>query len=163
MAIFTLTTPLSNEYLTNALSSIFDGIIEMKLEEHGGSMTRSIRLLSIKGLHHNPSWINFKISDDGSLAFADQSSSLTCMLCGKPILGTPIFDSEFTFDSQSCLETYKKLAVVYGSNISEIGLPSEVVNVNFFFIDIVSLSNPSLSIKKQRERDRGPEQNDWFL
>jgi KaiC/GvpD/RAD55 family RecA-like ATPase len=153
MAIFTLTTPLSNEYLTNALSSIFDGIIEMKLEEHGGgSLTRSIRLLSIKGLHHNPSWINFKISDDGSLAFADQSSSLTCMLCGKSILGTPIFDSEFTFDSQSCLETYKKLAVVYGSNISEIGLPSEVVNVNFFFIDIVSLSDPSLSIKKQREK-----------
>jgi len=154
MAIFTLTTttPLSNEYLTNALSSIFDGIIEMKLEENSGSLTRSIRLLSIKGLHYNPSWINFKISDDGSLAFADQSSSLTCMLCGKSILGTPIFDSEFTFDSQSCLETYKKLAVVYGTNISEIGLPSEVVNVNFFFIDIVSLSDPSLSIKKQREK-----------
>ena len=156
MAIFTLTTtttPSSNEYLTNALRSIFDGIIEMKLEENsGGSLTRSIRLLSIKGLHYNPSWINFKISDDGSLAFAGQSSSLTCMLCGKSILGTPIFDSEFTFDSQSCLETYKKLAVVYGSNISEIGLPSEVVNVNFFFIDIVSLSDPSLSIKKQREK-----------
>jgi KaiC/GvpD/RAD55 family RecA-like ATPase len=154
MAIFTLTTtPLSNAYLTNALSSIFDGIIEMKLEENsGGSLTRSIRLLSIKGMHYNPSWINFKISDDGSLAFAGQSSSLTCMLCGKSILGTPIFDSEFTFDSQSCLETYKKLAVVYGTNISEIGLPSEVVNVNFFFIDIVSLSDPSLSIKKQREK-----------
>jgi KaiC/GvpD/RAD55 family RecA-like ATPase len=155
MAIFTLTTttPSSNEHLTNALSSIFDGIIEMKLEDNSdGSVTRSIRLLSIKGLHYNPSWINFKISDDGSLAFAGQSSSLTCMLCGKSILGTPIFDSEFTFDSQSCLETYKKLAVVYGSNISEIGLPSEVVNVNFFFIDIVSLSDPSLSIKKQREK-----------
>jgi KaiC/GvpD/RAD55 family RecA-like ATPase len=155
MAIFTLTTttPSSNEHLTNALSSIFDGIIEMKFEENSdGSLARSIRLLSIKGLHYNPSWINFKISDNGSLAFAGQSSSLTCMLCGKSILGTPIFDSEFTFDSQSCLETYKKLAVVYGSNISEIGLPSEVVNVNFFFIDIVSLSDPSLSIKKQREK-----------
>ncbi len=44
MAIFTLTSPLSNEYLINALSSIFDGIIEMKIEDHNGSLTRSIRL-----------------------------------------------------------------------------------------------------------------------
>ena len=45
MAIFTLTSPLSNEYLINALSSILDGIIEMKIEDHDGSLTRSIRLL----------------------------------------------------------------------------------------------------------------------
>jgi KaiC/GvpD/RAD55 family RecA-like ATPase len=150
-AIFTLTTP-TNEQFSNALSSILDGIIEMKLEEYNGSLTRSIRLLSIKGHRHTPSWINFKISDDGSLSFTDQSSSLTCMLCGRSIFGRPLLDSDFTFDSQSCLETYKKLSGVYGSNISEIGLPSEVVNVNFFFIDIVSLSDPSLSVKKQMEK-----------
>jgi hypothetical protein len=74
------------------------------------------------------------------------------MLCGKPIFGTPVVDSDFTFDSESCLEMYKKLSGVYGSNISEIGLPSEVVNVNFFYVDIVSLSDPSLSVKKQREK-----------
>jgi archaellum biogenesis ATPase FlaH len=50
MAIFTLTSPLSNEYLTNAISSIFDGIIEMKIEDSHGSLARSIRLLSIKGI-----------------------------------------------------------------------------------------------------------------
>ena len=55
-------------------------------------------------------------------------------------MGKPILDSELSFDSQTCLKTYKKLAGVYGSNVSEMGLPSEVVNVNFFFIDIVSLS-----------------------
>ncbi|MDP9289811.1 MAG: hypothetical protein M3P08_16660 [Thermoproteota archaeon] len=152
MAIFTLTSPLSNEYLTNALSSIFDGIIEMKIEDSHGSLARSIRLLSIKGVHHKPSWIYFNINDDGSLSFVDESSSVTCTLCGKAITGTPILDSEFSFDSQTCLETYKKLAGVYGSNISEIGLPSEIVNVNFFFIDIVSLSDPSLSVKKQIEK-----------
>ena len=150
-AIFTLTTP-TNEQFRNALSSILDGIIELKLEEYGGSLTRSIRLLSIKGMYHAPSWINFKISDDGTLTFADQSSLSTCMLCGKLIFGRPILDSDFTFDSQSCVETYKKLSGVYGSNISEIGLPSEVVNVNFFFIDIVSISDPSLSVKKQMEK-----------
>jgi KaiC/GvpD/RAD55 family RecA-like ATPase len=55
MAIFTLTSPVSNEYLFNALSSIFDGIIEMKIEDHHGSLTRGIRLLSIKGVHAKPS------------------------------------------------------------------------------------------------------------
>lgn len=150
-AIFTLTTP-TNEQFRNALSSILDGIIELKLEEYDGSLSRSIRLLSIKGMHHAASWINFRISDDGSLSFGDQSSLLTCMLCGKPIFGRPLLDSDFTFDSQSCLETYKKLSGIYGSNISEMGLPSEVVNVNFFFIDIVGLSDPSLSVKKQMEK-----------
>src|ERR671931_368996 len=132
-AIFTLTTTSSssNDYLTNSLSPICDGIIEMKLEDHQGSITRSIRILSIKGVNHNPSWI--------------------CMLCGKAILGTPITYSDLPFDSQNCIETYKKLAGIYGSNIAEIGLPS-VVNVNFFFIDIVSLSDPSLSVKKQIEK-----------
>jgi KaiC/GvpD/RAD55 family RecA-like ATPase len=154
-AIFTLTTTSSssssNDYLTNSLSPICDGIIEMRLEDHQGSITRSIRILSIKGVNHNPSWINFRISNDGHLVFADQSSSLTCMLCGKAIFGTPIIYSELPFDSQNCIETYKKLAGIYGSNIAEIGLPS-VINVNFFFIDIVSLSDPSLSVKKQIEK-----------
>ena len=73
-------------------------------------------------------------------------------MCGKPILGTPLLDSEFAFDSIMCVETYRKLAVLYGSDISETGLPSQVVNVNFFFIDIVGLSNPSLSVKKQIDK-----------
>ncbi len=119
-------------------------ITDLSLEASGS--------LSIKGVHTKPSWIYFKIADDGSLSFFDESSLVTCTLCGKAIMGIPILDSELSFDSQTCLETYKKLAGVYGSNISEMGLPSEVVNVNFFFIDIVSLSDPSLSVKKQIER-----------
>lgn len=103
-------------------------------------------------MHHKSSWVYFKIADNGSLSFVDESSSVTCTLCGKAITGTPILDSEFSFDSQTCLHTYKKLSGVYGSNISEMGLPSEVVNVYFFFIDIVSLSDPSLSVKKQIEK-----------
>jgi KaiC/GvpD/RAD55 family RecA-like ATPase len=152
MAIFTLTSPSMNPHLTNTLSSFFDGVIEIKVEENNGFLSRNIRLLSIKGIYHNPAWINFKISDDGSLAFGDQASPLTCMLCGKTILGTPILDSDYMFDSQVCLETYKKLAGVYGHNISEIGLPSEVVDMNFFYTDIVSLSDPSLPVKKQMEK-----------
>jgi KaiC/GvpD/RAD55 family RecA-like ATPase/class 3 adenylate cyclase len=144
----------SSKNMVNILSSVFDGTIEMRLSEGDNideAPKRSIRLLSIRGLHHDPSWISFEIQENGSIVFPDHlpSSTFVCALCGKVIAGKPIFDSEFTFDTQNCLETYRKLAGVYGSNISEIGLPSEVVNVNFFFIDIVGLSDPSLSVKKQ--------------
>ena len=154
-AIFTLTTSLASpNSLTNAVSSMLDGILEMRVEEgKDESLARSIRMVSINGIHHKPTWVQFNITDDGSLVFGDQSTiSLNCTMCGKPILGTPILDSEFAFDSALCMETYRKLTVLYGSNISEIGLPSQVVNVNFFFIDIVGLSNPSLSVKKQIDK-----------
>ena len=158
MSIFTLTidstssSETSSKNLINTLSSIFDAILEMKIsEENNNSIKRSIRLLSIKGVHHNPSWINFDILENGSIVFPESSTSpsFVCALCGKSVEGIPIIDSEFTFDTQNCMETYRKLAGVYGSNISEIGLPSEVLNVNFFFIDIVGLSDPSLSVRKQ--------------
>ena len=158
MSIFTLTvdttssSETSSRHLINTLSSIFDAILEMKMnEEDNDTIKRSIRLLSIKGAHHNPSWINFDILEDGSIIFSESSTSpsFVCALCGKTIEGIPIVNSNFTFDTQNCMETYRKLAGVYGSNISEIGLPSEVLNVNFFFIDIVGLSDPSLSVRKQ--------------
>jgi KaiC/GvpD/RAD55 family RecA-like ATPase/class 3 adenylate cyclase len=154
-AIFTLTGSITSpNSFTNAASSMLDGILEMRLEEgKDGSVARSIRMVSINGIHHKPAWIQFNITDDGRLVFGDQSTvSLNCTMCGQPILGTPILDSEFAFDSMTCMETYRKLAVLYGSNISETGLPSQVVNVNFFFIDIVGLSNPSLSVKKQIDK-----------
>jgi KaiC/GvpD/RAD55 family RecA-like ATPase len=151
MAIVTLTLPL-NGTPNNTLSSIFDGMMEMQTEDRKGLLIRRIRLVSIKGMPHRPSWVHFKISDDGVLSFFDESSTLTCTLCGKAIIGTPILDSDFSFDSQTCMETYRKLAGVYGPTISETGLPSEVINVNFFFIDIVSLSDPWLPVKKQIEK-----------
>jgi KaiC/GvpD/RAD55 family RecA-like ATPase/class 3 adenylate cyclase len=154
-AIFTLTGSLTSpNSMTNAVSSMVDGILEMRLEEgKDGSLARSIRMVSINGIHHKPAWIQFNITDDGGLVFGDQSTiSSNCTMCGKPIRGTPLFDSEFPFDSIMCMETYRKLTALYGSNISETGLPAQVVNINFFFIDIVGLSNPSLSVKKQIDK-----------
>jgi KaiC/GvpD/RAD55 family RecA-like ATPase len=146
-AILTLSMPSPNEYVT--LSSILDGILEMKLE--GDSvLIRSMRILSIKGLHHNPSWVNFTIRNDGGLVFADRSTT-HCYLCQKPILDTPTMHAGFPFHDYH-VETYKKLSGVYGLNISEIGISSEVVDANFFYIDIVGLSNPLLSVIKQREK-----------
>ena len=60
-------------------------------------------------------------------------------------------DADLVFDSEKCRETYRKLANIYGHNISDLGLP-DVLNANFFFIDIVGLSDPSLSVKKQMSK-----------
>lgn len=78
-------------------------------------------------------------------------STSTCNLCGKTIQDKPISDSDLVFDTETCRETYRKLASIYGHNISDMGLP-DVINANFFFIDIVGLSDPSLSIKKQMQK-----------
>jgi len=153
MAICTLA--VSEQRLQSVLSAIAEGVLEMKLEEdNNGSLDRSIRLLSIKGLHHEPTWIKFRIADNGDLIFESRSPSvaLNCTLCGRAIAGTPFTESDFVFDTKACMETYRKLAGAYGSSISETGLPLGAFNVSFFFIDIVGLSDPSLSVRKQIQK-----------
>ena len=149
----TTTMTATNDNFTNRLGSIFDGILEMKFEDDkSGSLIRSIRLLSIRGIHHIPAWIIFKIDHNGKITFgSDQLSESTCVLCKAPILDTPVIYSELTFHSHH-VDLYKKLLGVYGSNISEFGLPEGVISANFFFIDIVGLSDPSLSVRKQMEK-----------
>lgn len=150
-AILTLSS--SDKILTSKLGSAVDGLIEMKLQDSNRTLVRSIRLLSIKGVHHKPAWVNFTINDNGMLVFGSQSSgSLFCTLCEKPVTSAPIMYGNLLFDSKQCFDTYSKLAGVYGSRISETGLPAEVLNVNFFFIDIVGLSEPSLSVKNQVQK-----------
>jgi class 3 adenylate cyclase len=50
------------------------------------------------------------------------------------------------------LEVYKRLVGIYGLNLSELGFSSEVMDANFFFIDIVGLSDPSFSVSSQRQK-----------
>lgn len=70
------------------------------------------------------------------------------MLCGNAVLGESIIDSDLVFDSEKCRQTYRKLEGVYGHNISDMGLP-DILNANFFFIDVVGLTDLSLSVKNQ--------------
>jgi KaiC/GvpD/RAD55 family RecA-like ATPase/class 3 adenylate cyclase len=149
------TLAVSEQRLYSMLSAVAEGILEMKLEDNNGALDRSIRLFSIKGLHHEPTWIKFRIADNAELFFEGRTSTvvLNCTLCGKTITGTPFTESDFVFDTKACMETYGKLAEAYGSSMSsETGLPLEVFNVSFFFIDIVGLSDPSLSVKKQIQK-----------
>lgn len=71
-----------------------------------------------------------------------------CTLCGKQFSGSPLIESDLVFDSEKCRDTYRRLAGVYGHNISDMGLP-DVVNAHFLFIDVVGLSDPLLSVKNQ--------------
>lgn len=150
-AIFTLSTPSSNEYETNRISSIFDGILEMKLEDNGDALVRRIRMLSIKGIHHDPLWIQFNISNEGNISFSKRSNYAICFLCKDPIFDTPVIYTELPFHGHH-LGIYKKLVKVYDFSLSGIGIPTEPINANFFFIDIVGLSDPLLSVNKQREK-----------
>lgn len=154
-AICTLAT--SEQHLRDILSTFAEGILEMKLEENDdkGILKRSLRLLSIKGIHHDPRWIDFIISDNGELSFERQSASiptLSCTLCGKTITTEPITELDLIFDTQDCVETYKKLASAYGTDLVVTGLTSRAFNVSFFFVDIVGLSDPALSVKKQIQK-----------
>ena len=129
----------------------------MRLKEDSNDVSfRSIRVRHLKGVYFDPKWNTFKISNTGNLIFKNThlsslktSSELTCALCAKPVIGTPLVKSDFLFDSKECMEIYTRLENAYGSKISDTGLPSEAFHANFFFIDIVGLSDPTLSVKNQ--------------
>lgn len=159
-AILTLTTSSVDQRMVSNLSSVVDGIIEMRLKEDSNDMAiRSIRVRHLKGVYYDPKWTSFKISSNGTIIFRDaQRSSLrtpyeiTCALCAKPVIGTPLVKSDLIFDSKECMEIYYRLENAYGSKISDTGLPSQAFHASFFFIDIVGLSDPTLSVKKQAQK-----------
>jgi len=159
-AILALTASSVDQRMLSELGSIVDGNIEMRLKEDANDMTiRSVRVRHLKGVYYDPKWTNFKISSNGTIIFRNaQSSSLrtpaevTCALCAKPIIGTPFVESDFIFDSKECMEIYHRLENAYGSKISDTGLPSVAFDASFFFIDIVGLSDPTLSVKRQVQK-----------
>jgi KaiC/GvpD/RAD55 family RecA-like ATPase len=159
-AIFTLTASSADQSMISNLSSIVDGIIEMRLKEDAyGMAIRSVRVRHIRGAHYDPRWITFKISNNGTIIFRNgQYSSLkapaeiTCTLCAKPVIGTPFIKSDFVFDSKECMEIYHRLENAYGSKISDTGLPSVAFDASFFYVDIVGLSDPAMSVKKQVQK-----------
>ena len=157
IAILTLTTSSVDHRIVSSLSSMMDGIIEMRIKEDSSDITiRSIRVRHLKGVYYDPKWTGFTISSNGTIIFGrTQASSprtspeITCALCAKPIIGTPLIKSDFMFDSKECMDIYYRLENAYGSKISDTGLPSEAFHASFFFVDIVGLSDPTLSVKNQ--------------
>lgn len=156
-AIITLTTSTtestspSDQVVSTRLSSMFDGMIEIKIEEKDGNVQRKIKLTSSSGINPKSAWTAFEIDGSGMIKFVSESQSLICSLCKAPILDEPKFYSDLAFHAKH-LEIYMKLAGAYGKGrISDVG-PSGVISANFFFVDIVGLSDPSLSVRKQIEK-----------
>ena len=136
----------------DTLGSLVDGIIQLRMDDSADEVQRSIRLFSIKAIHNTPKWVRFQIKEDGNLQFVKDEkkaqADLVCKLCNGPIIGAVAnAESESPFHPH-CLDTYRKLGDIYGSHILY-ALQPGVVNANFFFIDIVGLSNPLLSVEKQ--------------
>jgi KaiC/GvpD/RAD55 family RecA-like ATPase len=159
-AILTLTTSSVDQRMVSNLSSIVDGIIEMRLKEDSNDAAiRSMRVRHLKGVYYDPKWTSFKISSSGTIIFSDAQrpslgspSEITCALCAKPVIGTPLVKSDLIFDSKECMEIYYRLENAYGSKISDTGLPSQAFHASFFYIDMVGLSDPTLSVKKQIQK-----------
>jgi KaiC/GvpD/RAD55 family RecA-like ATPase len=155
-AILTLTTSsVDHQSLVSNLGSVVDGVIETRIKEDAnGVVIRSMRVRHIKGAYCEPKWVTFRISASGNMLFSNgrshgNTAQLTCTLCAKPITGTPLVRSDFVFDSKECMEIFQRLENAYGSKISDTGLPSEAFDASFFFIDMVGLSDPTLSVKNQ--------------
>ena len=144
----------SSEFL-DAIGSLVDGIIQLQVEDSGGEVKRNIRLYSLQTAQSNPKWVSFRIGQDGKCEFdyldshGEEAGVPTCKLCGAQIIGNVAYaqSGNAAFHPQ-CFDTYRKIGELHGSHLLY-ALEPGVVNANFFFIDIVGLSNPLLSVEKQ--------------
>jgi KaiC/GvpD/RAD55 family RecA-like ATPase/class 3 adenylate cyclase len=148
--MLTLTGSPANS-VADAFGSLVDGIVQLRIEDSGDDIRRDIRILSLKGIHNVPKWTRFFIAQDGEPHFGDNETTseekITCKLCDRAIVGEVSRESGASFHPH-CLDTYRKLDDIYGSH-PVYALEPGVVNANFFFIDIVGLSDPLLSVEKQ--------------
>jgi KaiC/GvpD/RAD55 family RecA-like ATPase len=117
-AIFTVASGAHDDHFMNLLRLIFDGIIEMKVDDSGKEIKRLLRVFSLKGVRHKTSWTPFEINDKGIKLMSE--TDLRCDLCSKLIDWEPIVKiidgKKHNFDSPECVDTYMKYKSVYGSS-----------------------------------------------
>ncbi len=152
-SIFTIDNadPTSSIFV-NKVAHLFDGLFETKLPSDSSQLQRYIKLVSMFGNNNLKSdWINYTLDDNNIITSISNQSRLICNLCKEQINESPVFYQELSFH-QEHLPVYMKLFNFYGnSKIAEFG-SSGILYTNFFFIDIVGLSDPSLSVKNQIEK-----------
>lgn len=155
-SIFTVNNLTLDQNIVEKISTLFDSTLEMKMEETDKTVVvnRMIRITSFTGKKIASRWINIQMDKTGKLDFLNSSnlfSSLICSVCKSPISKNPVFYQDMAFHKNH-LDVYVKLHGIYGdTGITNIG-QSAVLTANFFFIDIVGLSNPYLSVRKQIQK-----------
>lgn len=151
--IFTFSTTSSlTDPLIKKMTPLFDGIIEMEHDKKSkNSSDRRIRLVAMRNTTiSNNHWLSISFRDPASITII-KDTNLYCSLCDEQIYDNPQYYNELAFHEEH-LYMYKKLIGAYGvSNIATSGTGG-VLNANFFFVDIVGLSNPLLSVRKQIEK-----------
>ncbi len=153
VSIFTLDpSDAESAMFYNKISHMFDGILETNIISVDKDLPlRQIRLVSLIGTNTEFPWIRFDIDENCGIKFFNNKVALICNICKEPIRETPVFYSDLAFHKDH-LNIYMKLISFYGNTqISEIGT-SGIMHASFFFIDIVGLSDPLLSVKKQIEK-----------
>jgi archaellum biogenesis ATPase FlaH/class 3 adenylate cyclase len=148
-------TQFSNESILNKLSSIFDIVLQIEVQGDSDKIKRKLKLISIKGAGSKSSSAPFNIEEDGILKFESEASSKSklsiCGLCKAPILEEPEYYLDMPFHHNH-VKIYMKLASAFGqARVSDVG-PSGVIDASFFFVDVVGLSDPALSVRRQIEK-----------
>ena len=149
-------TQSSNGAILNKLSSIFDIVVEIEAQEDSDKIKRKLKLVSIKGGGGSKSAsAPFNIEEDGKLKFESEASAKSklsiCGLCKAPILEEPEYYLDMPFHHNH-VSIYMKLAGAFGqARVSDVG-PSGVIDAAFFFVDVVGLSDPALSVRRQIEK-----------
>ena len=155
-ALITMSGTLSgNGTILNKLSSIFDIVFEIEVQEESDKIKRRLKLISMKGAGNKAASTLFGIEDNGNLRFDSESKSKSklsiCGLCKAPILEEPEYYLDMPFHSNH-VKIYMKLAGAFGqARVSDVG-PSGVIDASFFFVDVVGLSDPALSVRRQIEK-----------
>ena len=155
-ALITMSGTLSgNGTILNKLSSIFDIVFEIEVQEESDKIKRRLKLISMKGAGNKAASTLFGIEDEGNLRFDSESKSKSklsiCGLCKAPILEEPEYYLDMPFHSNH-VKIYMKLAGAFGqARVSDVG-PSGVIDASFFFVDVVGLSDPALSVRRQIEK-----------
>lgn len=148
-------TQSSNGTILNKLSSIFDIVLEIEVQQDSDKIKRKLKLISIKGAGSKSATALFNIEEDGNLKFESEASSKSklsiCGLCKAPILEEPEYYLDMPFHHNH-VKIYMKLAGAFGqARVSDVG-PSGVIDAAFFFVDVVGLSDPALSVRRQIEK-----------
>jgi KaiC/GvpD/RAD55 family RecA-like ATPase len=117
-AIFAVSAGAHSSNFMNLLRTMFDGILEMKIDESGKEIKRLLRLFSLKGAIHKTFWTPFEITSKGIVLKGETETR--CTLCSKVIDWEPIIKTidgkNYPFDTLECFNTYKKFKSVYGNN-----------------------------------------------
>ena len=148
-------TQTSNGTILNKLSSIFDIVLEIDVQEEADKIKRKLKLVSMKGAGSKSASAVFDIEEDGNLKFESEATSKSklsiCGLCKAPILEEPEYYLDMPFHHNH-VKIYMKLAGAFGqARVSDVG-PSGVIDAAFFFVDVVGLSDPALSVRRQIEK-----------